>query len=262
MTIKFQLLPAVTAGPDQNICNQGTAKMDGNITIPGGGVWSTSGTGTFTPSASQLNATYVPSAADVTKGSVELTLTANNPGQCYIPSDKMTVRLIPPPTVNAGGTLYVLKGYTKTLEPTVSDPNVTYLWSPDADISSTTIKNPVITGNVDRTYTLTVTDSRGCVSSDQVKVIVSPQIIVPNAFTPNGDGYNDQWNITGMTAYVHGTVDVFDRYGQRVFHSVGYGTPWDGTSNGKQVPYGVYYYIIDPKFEKMPLVSGYVTVIR
>jgi gliding motility-associated-like protein len=262
MTVKFQLLKAVTAGPDQSICSQGGAKLGGQITIPGGGVWSSSGTGVFIPSASQLDATYYPSQDDIKAGFVSLTLTANNAGNCYIPSDNLTITLVPPPTVDAGGTVYVLKGQTVTLTPKVSDPGVSYVWSPDIDISSTTVADPVVTGSVDRTYTVTVTDSRGCVSTDKVNVIVSPLITIPNTFTPNGDGVNDQWNIQGLTAYVHATVDIFDRNGQKVFHSIGYGVPWDGTSNGKEVPYGVYYYIIDPKFEGLHVMSGYVTVVR
>jgi gliding motility-associated-like protein len=164
--------------------------------------------------------------------------------------------------VNAGGTVYVLKGHTVTLTPVVSDPNVTYLWSPNIDISSTTVENPVVTGNVDQIYTLTVTDSRGCIAQDEVNVIVSPPIVIPNTFTPNGDGVNDLWNIQGLAAYRQASVDIFDRNGQKVFHSIGYGTPWDGTYNGKQVPYGVYYYVIDPRFSGVKVMSGYVTVVR
>jgi gliding motility-associated-like protein len=262
MTIKIQLLPAVTAGPDQSICSESNVKLAGQVVIPGGAVWSSSGTGTFNPSPNQLNATYDPSAADVQNGSVVLTLTANGAGTCYLPSDKLTVNFIPPPTVSAGPTKYVLKGQTVTLDPTVSESDVTYSWSPDIDISSTTVENPVVTGNNDVTYTLTVTDIRGCTSSSQVQVIVSPPIVVPNAFTPNGDGVNDQWDIKGLTAYQQATVDVFDRNGQKIFHSVGYGVPWDGSYKGQQVPYGVYYYIIDPKFSGLHVLSGYVTVIR
>ena len=262
MTIKFQLLHAVTAGASQSICSQGGAILNGQISIPGGGMWATTGTGTFNPSASQLNATYIPGTDDIKAGSVVLTLTANSPGQCYIPSDNLTIRLVPPPTVDAGNTVFVLKGNTATLQPAVSDPAVTYLWAPNINISSTTEKNPVITADVSRTYTLTVTDVRGCVSSDEVNVIVSPEITIPNAFTPNGDGVNDQWNIRGLVAYQQATVDVFDRNGQKIFHSVGYGNPWDGTYKGQQVPYGVYYYIIDPKLTGLQVLSGSVTVIR
>jgi large repetitive protein len=261
ITIRFQKVPGEIAGPNQSICSQDAAKLNGQILIPGGGVWSTSGTGIFSPSAAQLNASYIPSAADITSGSVTLTLTANAPSQCYIPTDAMTVTFIPPPTVNAGGVRYVLKGKTITLTPTVSDNNVQYLWTPNVNINNDTYKNPTITGNVDIVYTLTVTDSRGCVSSDQTSIVVTPQIDVPNTFTPNGDGINDQWNILGLVAYQEATVDVFDRFGQKVFHSVGYGKPWDGTYSGKQVPFGTYYYIIDTKLNGQ-IVSGYITVIR
>jgi len=262
MTLRIHLLPSVTAGPNQNICSEDNVTLAGQNIIAGGAIWSSSGTGTFNPSPNQLNTQYVPSAADIQNGSVVLTLTANGAGTCYIPSDKLTVKFIPPPTVSAGPTKYVLKGQTVTLDPTVSDPNVTYSWSPNIDISSTTVENPVVTGNVDQTYTLTVTDVRGCTSSSQVKVIVSPPIVIPNTFTPNGDGVNDQWNIKGMTAYQQSTIDIFDRNGQKIFHSVGYGIPWDGTYKGQQVPYGVYYYIIDPKFSGLKVLSGYVTVVR
>jgi gliding motility-associated-like protein len=236
-------------------------QLNGSIIIAGGGVWSSSGSGTFSPSPSQLNATYNPSAADIKSGLVTLKLTASNPGVCYIPADSLTVKFVPPPTVYAGGTRYVLKGYTITLTPTVSDNNVHYLWSPDVDINDDTLKNPVITGDINRTYTLTVTDVRGCVAQDTAQIIVSPKISVNNTFTPNGDGINDYWDIVGLIAYPDATVDIFDRYGQKVFHSLSYPKPWDGTLGGKPLPVGVYYYVINTHINGQVL-SGYVTIIR
>jgi len=262
VTITFGPLPAVNAGTDQVLCSQVTSvQLAGSIIIAGGGTWSTSGSGTFTPSATQLNASYVPSADDIKSGGVTLTLTASNPGVCYIPSDDMKLTFIPPPTVYAGGTRYVLKGNTITLTPTVSDNNVTYLWTPNTDISDNTVKDPTITGDKDITYTLTVTDVRGCVSQDTARVIVSPTITINNTFTPNGDGINDHWDIVGLIAYQNATVDIFDRYGQKVFHSLGYPTPWDGTLGGKRLPVGVYYYVINTNY-KGQVLSGYVTIIR
>jgi gliding motility-associated-like protein len=262
MTIKFGPLPAVDAGVDQDVCSQATiVQLAGVIKIAGGGIWSTSGTGTFTPSATTLNAIYMPSIADIQSGSVDLSLLATKAGACDISTDKMTITFTPPPTVNAGGTRYVLHGSNITLTPTVSDPNVKYQWSPNVDISDATAKNPVITGTIDRTYTLTVTDSRGCTSKDEAFIKVSPEVVVPNTFTPNGDGINDKWNIVGLIAYQNATVDIFTRYGQKIYHSLGYDKPWDGVYNGSNLPVGTYYYIIDTKFNGMVL-SGYVTIIR
>ena len=262
MTVRFGPLPAVTAGPNQDVCSQATSiPLAGNVSIPGGVSWNTSGTGTFSPSNNLLTANYVPSAADEQKGSVTLTLLATGAGVCFIPTDSMTIKFIPPPKVNAGGTRYVLKGNTITLYPSVSDDSVQYLWSPNVDINDVTAKNPVITGDIKRVYTLTVTDTRGCISQDTTLIVVSPEIKVNNTFTPNGDGINDVWDITGLIAYQNATVDVFDRWGQKVFHSLGYPKAWDGTINGKPVPFGVYYYIINTNYNGQVL-SGYVTVIR
>jgi len=91
---------------------------------------------------------------------------------------------------------------------------------------------------------------------------VAPILKINNTFTPNGDGVNDTWEITGLIAYVNATVDIFDRYGQKVFHSIGYPKAWDGTINGKPVPTGVYYYVINPHFNEERAISGYVTVLR
>jgi gliding motility-associated-like protein len=56
-------------------------------------------------------------------------------------------------------------------------------------------------------------------------------------------------------------VDIYNRYGQQIFHSVGYKVPWDGTINGNPAPIGTYYYIVDPKNGRK-LMTGYVDLIR
>jgi gliding motility-associated-like protein len=86
-------------------------------------------------------------------------------------------------------------------------------------------------------------------------------IVIPNTFTPNGDGVNDTWIIKELANYPGATVRIFDRYGIQLLYSQGYGKPWDGTYNGKPVPFGVYYYLIDIKQFGEPL-AGYITVIR
>jgi large repetitive protein len=262
MNVLFQLLPGVKAGNSQLLCSQTYAvKLEGQVLAPGGGSWTSSGTGTFSPSASDLNASYIPDAADLKNEKVTLTLHATNPGECYTTSDSLFIAFVPPPTVNAGGIRYVLKGNTIVLNPVVSDKKVRYQWSPDIDINNTNIKNPTITGDEDITYTLTVTDSLGCVSHDQTSIVVSPEITVPNTFTPNGDGINDLWEVKGLIAYQKAVIDVFDRYGQKVFHSVGYGSSWDGSCNGRIIPPGTYFYIIDLKVNSQVL-SGSLALVR
>ncbi|HSC39067.1 MAG TPA: gliding motility-associated C-terminal domain-containing protein, partial [Chitinophagaceae bacterium] len=102
----------------------------------------------------------------------------------------------------------------------------------------------------------------GCgTATDEVFVRVFQKVTAPNAFSPNGDGINDYWVIDGLDTYPESVTDVFNRYGQRVFHSTGYPRPWDGGFNGRPLPTGTYYYIIDRK-NGFPLLTGWVFIVR
>ncbi|WP_426671485.1 gliding motility-associated C-terminal domain-containing protein [Mucilaginibacter sp. McL0603] len=92
-------------------------------------------------------------------------------------------------------------------------------------------------------------------------IAVSPNVVIPNAFTPNGDGYNDLWNIPALAGYPQCMVSIYNRYGGLIYQSRGYPSAWDGIYNGSQLPTGTYYYIIDLKNGTKPL-SGYVALIR
>jgi len=110
-------------------------------------------------------------------------------------------------------------------------------------------------------YTITATDSNFCSNSDSVfvKVLFVPK--VPNAFSPNGDGINDKWEIKYLNDYPECTVEIFTRTGQMIFQSYGYTTPWDGTYHGSALPIGTYYYIIQPGRGRATM-SGSVTILR
>ncbi len=251
--------PVVFAGMDQAICINDQAALNGKITNSDGGIWSSSGTGTFSPAKTSLNARYIPSERDKAEGSVVLTLTAN--GNCITVSDKMKILIVPPPKINAGADLFVMQGEKIVLQPAVIGTDLKYTWTPNLFLNDNTIKNPVSTGTDDITYTLTVTGTTGCVAQDQVFVKVLKPLKIPNTFTPNSDGINDTWNIKELDNYPGITVKIFNRYGAQLFFSQGYGVPWDGTYNGRQLPVGTYYYIIDLKTYGK-LLSGPVTIIR
>jgi gliding motility-associated-like protein len=93
-------------------------------------------------------------------------------------------------------------------------------------------------------------------------VAVPPTVVIPNAFTPNGDGINDLWNIKSIEAYPKCIVSVYSRYGTLVYQSKGYPRSWDGTSNGSLLPTGTYYYIINLNADNSKPLTGYVAVIR
>jgi len=84
---------------------------------------------------------------------------------------------------------------------------------------------------------------------------------IPNTFSPNDDGINDTWNIANIDSYPGCTVNIYNRWGQNVFSSVGYGKSWDGRYKGTLLPVSTYYYIIDLKNDSKPY-SGSITIIR
>lgn len=104
----------------------------------------------------------------------------------------------------------------------------------------------------------------GTCESSRVKVdvIVGLSVIhIANTFTPNGDNINDYWVINSIENYPAALVQVFNRYGQKVFESKGYPKPFDGNYNGQKLPSGVYYYIINLK-SNCNLLSGSLTIVR
>ncbi len=136
-----------------------------------------------------------------------------------------------------------------------------YLWTPQTAILNNGTPTPTVFPKNTTLYRLTVTTTDNCINSDQVLIKVLKTPLIPNAFSPNGDGINDYWTIQYIQSYPGVEVSIFNRYGQKVFSSRGYSTPWDGKYNGNPLPVGTYYYIIDRKINA-PLLSGSVTILR
>ncbi|CAG5077423.1 gliding motility-associated C-terminal domain-containing protein [Parvicella tangerina] len=138
-------------------------------------------------------------------------------------------------------------------------------WSPESSLSDPSIPSPVASPNGTTTYYYSYETADGCVYSDDIVVMVQAELLVTNTLTPNDDGYNDTWIIRSIENYPAANIDVYDRWGQRVFHSVGYGGEkvWDGTLLGARLPEGVYYYYIDLKTgNEEDVYAGYVTIVR
>lgn len=122
-----------------------------------------------------------------------------------------------------------------------------YFWFPDDFMNNPNVTNPIVTPDVNTTYNVEVTDINGCVDTLSVQITVAPDItdlIVPNLFTPNGDGYNDYWTIANIDGFPSNEVSIFNIYGQVVFSNSPYTNDWGGTYNGGSLPDGTYYYIL------------------
>jgi gliding motility-associated-like protein len=124
--------------------------------------------------------------------------------------------------------------------------------------------NGVFTINVKTNTVFYVSQFSGECESQRTAVQVTvglSSLTIENTFTPNGDGINDYWKIASIENYPAAVVQVFTRYGQLVFESKGYASPFDGTFGGKKLPDGVYYYIINLN-SNCSLLSGSLTIIR
>jgi gliding motility-associated-like protein len=144
-------------------------------------------------------------------------------------------------------------GDTITLNPGLFSQ---YLWQDNSTGSTYTVTKG-------GTYWVKVIDTAGCEFSDTVKITSNycMAIKIPNTFTPNGDGINDTWNIPPLQYFPSCTVFVYTKWGRQVFTSIGYSKAWDGTYNGKGLPVGTYYYVIDLNNNTKPL-AGFITLIR
>ncbi|HZI02090.1 MAG TPA: gliding motility-associated C-terminal domain-containing protein, partial [Flavisolibacter sp.] len=199
-----------------------------------------------------------PSSAGAGQHIIRYTFTANN--GC---SNAKTTKLVvfPAPVANAGADRFVLEGGSVQLLGSGSGNGVNFLWTPSQSLNNPAIPQPQAAPIEDFIYTLKVTSSDGCTAVDNVKVTILKALVIPNVFSPNGDGTNDRWEIRYLDTYPDATVEIFNRYGQPVFQSKGYSRPWDGTYKGNPLPAGTYYYIINPKNGRKQ-VAGYVDIIR
>ncbi|HSC52466.1 MAG TPA: PKD domain-containing protein [Phnomibacter sp.] len=209
-----------------------------------------------TSSTQNLNHTYQRA------GSFPVNLYYTTNKGCNSDTVTKTANVHPYPVVNAGPDLFVLEGGQAIIKATATgSSNYQYAWTPITFLNNPAIEHPTTKPLNDITYTLTVTGEGNCSSSDEVFVNMLEKPVIPNAFSPNGDGINDVWQIKYISSYPGAVVQVFDRYGKQIFMSTGYNTPWDGKQGGKELPIGVYYYVIDPKNGREPM-KGSVTLIR
>ncbi len=243
-------LPVADAGQDASICegNNTTLKGSGSLHYSWTPVTGLSDPNIANPVASPLTTTVY-------------TLTVSNLFNCAA-KDSTRITVLIKPTANAGPDKKITEGESTSLQGVSGGDVSAFFWTPAQFINNSNILTPVVSPLSDITYTLHVASGNGCgIATDDVFIRVFKKIVIPNAFSPNGDGINDTWRVEGLDSYPESETNVFNRFGQLVFHSAGYSKAWDGRWNGKSLPSGTYYYTIDRK-NNFPLSSGWILIIR
>lgn len=143
-----------------------------------------------------------------------------------------------------------------------------WMWDFGDGSSGSTQQNPIHTFPGSGTYTVTqvVFNEYGCPDTFLLVVKIDEGIIIPNVFTPDGDGVNDVWYVpnSGMKEY---HVEIYDRWGLKVFETTAEDIRWDGhTSAGKVLSDGTYYYVLQAYLKsgygvKDYSTKGYITLL-
>lgn len=145
---------------------------------------------------------------------------------------------------------------------------VNYSWQPATSLSNAGISAPVATPVSTTTYTVTGTDSNGCNNNDTVTVNVGlfnqGSFLMPTGFTPNNDGLNDCYGVKYWGVITDIDFSIYNRWGERVFHSTKPGACWDGRYKGMRQDAGVFVYVIKAKTTCEPVVfrKGTFALIR
>ena len=231
------VLPAPTpdAGASDTICPGKSAQLEGS-----GGVqyqWS--------PATYLSDTTIADPMVEQPAASITYSLTVVGANGCTsLQPATVQVVLTPPPVVFAGDDTAVLSGQPLPLDAIdVNNSGFTqYAWTPASGLNNAAVQDPIaqITGNI--TYTVVATTADGCSGTGSIVIVVvaNSNIVVPNAFTPNGDGRNDVLRVDAIGIRDFKYFSVFNRWGQEVFTTSNQGIGWDGTRGGQVQPPGVY----------------------
>ena len=258
--------PILEYGNPANINVNSTETITSSCDNTGNGTITVNATGGIAPYTYSINGGSFQSSNIFTGLSIGPKTITIKDAYCGTITKTVTVPTRVAPAVNAGPDFIIVDGDNVTLSGSSTGTPGTIAWAPAGSLTNSNTFTPVAKPNVTTTYTMTVTDQNGCISTDNALVTVIPYCIkVMNAFTPNGDGMNDRWLVTtGASCTKQIAVAVFNRYGNIVYKNDNYQNDWEGTYNGKPVADGTYYYTVTYTTitNKTIFMKGDVTILR
>lgn len=161
---------------------------------------------------------------------------------CSFFTDSVIINVIKPDTAYVIGDTTIIAGSST---PLFAFGGTNYNWSPAEGLSCINCADPIATPSITTNYLVDITDSNGCIFNRSVVVeVLTNEIWIPNAFSPNGDLKNDLFYVRETSGILKSAISIFDRIGDIVFHTEKPTTGWNGTYNGREVTSGVltYYY--------------------
>ena len=146
--------------------------------------------------------------------------------------------------------------------------NYVSVWSPSSSLSCSDCVSPIASPVATTEYQIKITNQAGCIAFDTVTVYIVPDysVFIPNVFTPNGDGNNDVFEIYGnLKGLAFLEIQIFNRWGEKVFESNNHHFKWDGTFKGEMQNPSVFVWQLKLAFldgHREELRKGSVTLVR
>jgi gliding motility-associated-like protein len=195
---------------------------------------------------------------DGDKITVKTTCYSKCPEQVSVTSIPISVFGFP---LDAGPDLFLKPGSTVQLQ--AATTATSFVWTPSYNISDIHSLTPFTFPEKTTTYTISATEN-GCTQYDYVTVHAGDPLVIPTTFSPNEDGINDTWEITGAEVFPNCYVQIFNRWGQEVYQAIGYNSKkaWDGASKEGAVSEGVYFYVVKLRDTEKREYKGTITLIR
>lgn len=201
-----------------------------------------------------LSSTTIPDPVARPLSNTTYTAIGKDSNNCFTDTARIKITISPSPVVNiADSAVEIVAGSSYTINATNSDNNSTLLWLPLTGLSCYNCLQPTTTVNNTITYTLTATNEYGCSDSDAITLVAlcdNKSLFIPNTFSPNNDGMNDDFYPRANGSLLVKSMMIFNRWGQllyakRNFYANGSFYGWDGKyKNVLQKP-DVYIYMME-----------------
>lgn len=214
------------------------------FTILAGETSGLNGAGVFTGLGIQSNGLFNPAVVGSGTTVIRYTYTGVNGCTAY---KEQTIQVNETPLIILDDEKVIKPGESVMLNAFITGVYNSLVWTnPGNTLSDIHITNPVATPLKQTGYTITVGTVKNCFAEDSITVTIADKIIIPNAFSPNGDNKNDKWIVEDKTLQSTIKAYIYDRYGKLIYTSFGSKISWDGRymGNGQLVPVATYYYVL------------------